>query len=76
MFGWTWHAFEIRQFDVTKAHDAYNSDALYTVHTTPYQAAFRYLKEMAPLEPEMWLSLAKKNSLDTSSVKTILRPLT
>jgi hypothetical protein len=45
---------------VTKAHDAYNSGALYTVHTTPYQAAFRYLKEMAPLEPEMWLSLSSK----------------
>jgi hypothetical protein len=30
------------------------------VHTTPYQAAFRYLKEMAPLEPEMWLSLSSK----------------
>ena len=33
---------------VTKAHDAYNSEALYSVHTTPYQAAFRYLKEMSP----------------------------
>lgn len=45
---------------VTKAHDTYNSDALYTVHTTPYQAAFRFLKEMTPLEPEMWLSLSSK----------------
>ena len=45
---------------VTKAHDAYNSEALYSVHMTPYQAAFRYLKEMSPLEPEMWLSLSSK----------------
>ena len=45
---------------VTKAHDAYNCEALYTIHTTPYQAAFRYLKEMSPLEPEMWLSLSSK----------------
>ena len=45
---------------VTKAHDAYNSEALYSVHTTPYQAAFRYLKEMSPLEPEMWLPLSSK----------------
>ena len=45
---------------VTKAHDAYNSGALYTIHTTPYQAAFRFLKEMAPLEPEMWPSLSSK----------------
>ena len=45
---------------VTKAHDAYNSEVLYSVHTTPYQAAFRYLKEMSPLEPEMWLPLSSK----------------
>ena len=45
---------------VTKAHDAYNSEALYSAHMTPYQAVFRYLKEMSPLEPEMWLSLSSK----------------
>ena len=44
----------------TNAHDAYNSEALYSKHTTPYQAAFCYLKEMSPLEPEMWLSLSSK----------------
>ena len=45
---------------VTKAHDAYQSECLYSPHTSPYQAAFRHLKEMAPLEPEMWLSLSSK----------------
>ena len=45
---------------VTKAHDAYHPHCLYDVHTTPYQAAYRHLKEMAPLEPEMWLSLSSK----------------
>jgi hypothetical protein len=45
---------------VTKAHDAYQSECLYIPHTSPYEAAFRHLKEMAPLEPEMWLSLSSK----------------
>ena len=31
---------------VTKAHDAYNSKALYTIYMTPYQAAFHYLNEI------------------------------
>ena len=30
---------------VTKAHNAYNSDFLYAVHTTPYQAAFHFKKK-------------------------------
>ena len=45
---------------VTTAHDAYHSHCLYDVYTTPYQAAYRHLKEMAPLESEMWLSLSSK----------------
>ena len=35
---------------VTKAHDAYHAECLYSPHTTPYEAAFRHL----------WLSLSSK----------------
>jgi hypothetical protein len=44
----------------TKAHDAYKWDCLYTPHTSSFEAAFRHLKEMAPLEPEMWLYMSSK----------------
>ena len=43
MFRWTGMLLKYVCSYVTKAHDAYNSDALYTVHTTPYQAAFCFL---------------------------------
>ena len=61
---------------VSKTHDSFHSDCLYTVHTTPYQAAFRHLKEMTPLEPEMWLSLSsKKVAWNPHRVKKFAVPL-
>ena len=42
---------------VSKWKDAYNNDALYSPHTTPYQAAYRHIREMEPCEPEMWFQL-------------------
>ena len=45
---------------VSKAHGAYKSDDLYTSHLSSYQAAYRHLTEMMPLEPEMWMSLSSK----------------
>ena len=45
---------------ISKSHDAFQSKCLYRAHTSPYQAAFCHLKEMAPLEPEVWLSLSSK----------------
>ena len=44
----------------SSTHNALNLDFLYTAHTTPYEAAFGHLREMAPLEPEMWLSMSSK----------------
>ncbi len=61
---------------VSKTHGSFHSDCLYTVHTTPYQAAFRHLKEMTPLEPEMWLSLSsKKVAWNPHRVKKFAVPL-
>lgn len=45
---------------VSKSHDAFHSSSLYTMHTTPYEAAYRHLREMKALEPEMWLTLSSK----------------
>ena len=42
---------------VSKWHDSFQSDALYSVHVGPYQAAYRHLISLKPLEPEMWLAL-------------------
>lgn len=47
---------------VSKCHDGFKSDCLYTAHTTPYQAAFRHLKEQSILEPEMWLAMSSKKT--------------
>ncbi len=33
------------------------SDSLYSIHVGPYQAAYKYLSCLKPLEPEMWLAL-------------------
>ena len=45
---------------VTKWHDAFNDDALFSVHVGPCEAAYRHLRGLRPLEPEMWLSLSSK----------------
>lgn len=45
---------------ITKAHGAYHSESLYTAHVAPYEAAYRHLKQLAPLEPETWLAMSSK----------------
>ena len=70
---------------VSKWHDSFQSDALYSVHVGPYQAAYRHLISLKPLEPEMWLALSSTkchglqaegkslvfHSLSTLTAKTI-----
>ena len=38
---------------VSKWHDAFDSDALFSVHEGPYEGGYRYLKDLTPLEPQM-----------------------
>lgn len=38
---------------VTKWHDAFDGDAMYFKHVGPYEAAYRHLRSLRPLEPEM-----------------------
>ena len=45
---------------VSKWHDAFNSDAMFSIPTGPYQAAYRHLQGLRPREPEMWMSLSAK----------------
>jgi len=61
---------------VTKWHDAFDDDALFSVHVGPYEAAYRHLRGLRPLEPEMWLSLSsKKVSWSKSRTKKIAVPV-
>jgi hypothetical protein len=43
---------------VSKWQDSFHSESLYSIHVGPYQAAYKYLMCMKPLEAEMWLSLS------------------
>ena len=45
---------------VSKWHDAFNSNVMFSVRTGPYQAANRHLQGLPPREPEMWMSLSAK----------------
>ena len=45
---------------VSKWHDAFNSDAMFSIPTGPYQATYRHLQGLRPREPEMWMSLSAK----------------
>ena len=57
---------------VTKWHDAFDGDAMYSKHVGPYKAAYRHLRSLRPLEAEMALSLtSKKFSLSKSKTKNI-----
>ena len=71
------HAFKIYVTSyVSKWKDAYNNDALYSPHTTPYQAAYRHIREMEPCEPEMWFQLTSmKCSWTNSRTKEYVVPL-
>lgn len=61
---------------VSKWHDAFSNDALYSTHVAPYQAAYVHVKQMKPCEPEMWLHLASiKMSWTCSRTKEYIVPL-
>ena len=60
---------------VSKWHDAYANDALFSLHVGPYQAAYRHLRALRPLEPEMWMSLSSQKIAWTNSrTKSITVP--
>ena len=52
---------------VSKWHDAHSNDALFSLHIGPYQAAYRHLRALRPLEPEMWMSLSSQKIAWTNS---------
>ena len=52
---------------VSKWQDAYDNDAMYSVHVGSYQAAYRYVRSIKPLEPEMWLQLSSTKMSWSSS---------
>ena len=43
---------------VTKSQDGIDTDSLYSPHISGGQAATRYVMDMKPAEPEMWLALS------------------
>ena len=45
---------------VSKWHDAFNSDVMFSIRTGPYQAAYRHLRGLRPREPVMWICLSAK----------------
>ena len=61
---------------VSKWHDAFDNDSMFSVHVGPYEAAYRHLKCLRPLEPQMWMSLtSKKISWSQSRTKKLTVPL-
>ena len=60
---------------VTKWHDAFDGDAMYPKHVGPYEAAYRHLRSLRPLEHKMALSLtSKKFSWSKSRTKNVTVP--
>ena len=60
---------------VTKWQDGISSDSLYSYNISGGQAAVRYVMEMKPAEPEMWLSLSStKISWSSSRTKRYVVP--
>lgn len=45
---------------VSKKHDAFNSDVMFSTRTGPYQVAYRHLRGLRPCEAEMRMSLSAK----------------
>jgi hypothetical protein len=61
---------------VSKWKDAFPNEQLYSTHVTPYQAAYKYVKQIKPCEPEMWLHLTSmKMSWTCSRTKEYVVPL-
>ena len=52
---------------VSKWHDAYENDALYSAHVTPFQAVYRHVKDLKPCEHEMWLFMSSMKMLWSNS---------
>ena len=60
---------------VSKWHDAVDVDSLYSQHVSAHQAAFRYLCNLKPCEPEMWLALSSvKIAWSSSRTKRYIVP--
>ena len=60
---------------VTKNQDGIDSDSLYSQHISGGQAATRYIMDMKPAEPEMWLALSStKISWSPSRTKRYIIP--
>jgi hypothetical protein len=60
---------------VTKNKDGIDKDSLYSYHVSGGQAAIRYVMDMKPAEPEMWLSLSStKISWSCSRTKRYIVP--
>ena len=49
---------------------------MFSVHVGPYKGAYRHLKGLRPLEPQMWMSLtSKKISWSQSRTKKLTVPI-
>ena len=60
---------------VTKNQDGIDADSLYSQHISCGQAATRYVMDMKPAEPEMWLALSStKISWSPSRTKCYIIP--
>ncbi|PFX19004.1 hypothetical protein AWC38_SpisGene16592 [Stylophora pistillata] len=60
---------------VSKWHDAFDSDTMFSVRVGPYDAAYRHLRGLRPREPEMWMSLsAKRIAWSQSRTKKVTVP--
>ncbi len=61
---------------VTKWQDGLGTDALYSYHISGGQAAIRYVMDMKPAEPKIWLALSSvKISWSSSKTKRYIVPL-
>ena len=61
---------------VTKWQDGIGTDALYSPNISSGQAAVRYVMDMKPSEPEMWLALSStKMSWSCSRTKRYILPM-
>ena len=52
---------------VSKWQDAYSNERLFSKQTSPYQAAYRHIKDTNICEPEMWLYMSSMKMSWTSS---------
>ena len=61
---------------ITKCSDSFTAASLYSNYIVPYVAAYRFLQEMTPNEPEMWHSLSNTKSACTpNGTKKFVPPM-